>query len=213
MLVGPEGKEATMSQLGMIDFILEGGVGGAGLSRQHFQRTDLGTITSSDAGAAAAAYRELWFTVDTYMPNTVGIGCGSNCAVHDDATGAPIAEVTLSAVPGFTTGGSGAAYAAGSGVRINWKTSTVRNRRFIRGATFLVPMTSACFDTTGYVASGPEAIIVGAASAYLAAMTAANIAHVAWHRPAKGTFIGGVAAPVTTFVVQSMPGQLKSRRS
>jgi hypothetical protein len=205
--------ESTMARLGYFDFELIGGPGGVGLSRQHFQRIDLGVITPTDAAAAAAAYRGLWFTAGTYMPDDITVSVASPCAVVDDATGAPITEVAPSSFPAAVVGSVSTGWAAGVGCRINLGTANVINRRFVRGAIFIVPLAGSAFDTNGFVSTGPVGAIAGAAATYAAAMTAAGLNHIVWHRPAKGTHVGGVAAPVLTVSVKPGAAVLRSRRT
>lgn len=202
-----------MSQLGAIDAGLNFGAGGDGISRQHFNRLDHGTILSSDANAAAAAWHGLWQTVHTELPFGGVVAWPSNCEVLDDGTAAPIGTVTITSVPATVTGSSTSHWEAGTGVRINWKTTTVLNRRLIRGATFLIPLTIDAFNTFGEVDATIQANYQTAVSTYLAAMATASLAHVAWHRPKKGTFTGGVAGAVVAGHVRGVGAWLSSRRT
>jgi hypothetical protein len=199
--------------LGIIDFTIQGDVGGNGLSRVHFQRSDFGTIVSADANAAAAAWHGLWQAAHTEVPSAVIISPSSECKRIDPTTGAPIGVANLTSVPGAVFGSSTAHYAAGTGARIQWHTSQIHNRRLIRGATFLVPLTADAFTASGVLNATIQANYVTASAAVLAAMTAASLTLVVWHRPPKGSFTGGIGAVVTASSVLGEAAQLKSRRS
>lgn len=202
-----------MAEMGVIDFTIQGDVGGNGLSRVHFQRVDFGTILSADANAAAAAWHNLWQAAHTEVPSSVIISPSSECSRIDPVSGSPIGVTNLTSVPGAVFGSSASKYAAGTGARIQWHTSQIHNRRIIRGATFLVPLTSDAFTPSGVLSSVIQSNYVTAAQAVLTAMTAASLTLVVHHRPAKGTFVGGIAAVVTATSVLGEAAQLKSRRS
>jgi hypothetical protein len=89
----------------------------------------------------------------------------------------------------------------------------VHGRRLIKGATFLVPLTVDAFSAAGTLNAVQQASYATAAGTYLTAMTTAGLAHVVWHRPAKGTFVGGVAANVIGAGVNGTGAMLKSRRT
>lgn len=206
-------ESEPVSQIGFAPFSISGDVGGVGVSVCHFQRSDLGTITSADCSSAGAAWRALWQAAHTEVPSSVTIAPFGEVEVKDSATGAPVGSVAYGTVPSAVFGSSTAHYAAGTGVRISWNTSTVHGRRLIQGATFLVPLTSDAFVATGTVNSVIQSNYITAAATYLSAMATANLTPIVWHRPAKGTFVGGVAGPITGGKVGGTAAFLKSRRS
>jgi hypothetical protein len=174
---------------------------------------DLGSVTGTDCTNAAAAWRALWFSMHTYMPSSVEVSLGGNCEVKDSATGAPIAELGVGGSPAAVTGLSTAHYAAGTGIRVQWNTSTVRNRRLMRGATHFIPLTADAMTALGTVDNTAASTLNTACGTYLTAMNAAALVHGVWHRPAKGTFTGGVLAPCTAGVVDLVVSSLRTRRT
>lgn len=202
-----------MTQLGVAPWSVSGDIGGVGLSRQHFQRVDLGTITSSDCSNAGAAWHGLWQAAHTEVPLGVSVAPFGEVQVIDSGTGASIASVNYGSIPAVVSGSSTSHYAAGNGARVVWFTSTVRNRRLMHGCTFLVPLTVDAFGTDGQLGSVIQSNYLTAATTYLAAMATANLQHVVWHRPAKGVFTGGVAAGATSMTVRGTGAMLKSRRT
>lgn len=200
-------------QVGINTGVISGDVGGTGITRQKFIRSDHGTILVADANAAIAAWRAVWQAVHSEMPNTVSVQWEATCEVIDDNTAAVDGTVPISSVPATVFGSSTSHYAAGNGIRVNWTTSNVLNRRLIRGATFLVPLTVDAFLATGQVSSVISAGYVTALSTYLTAMGTANLIPVVHHRPKKGTFVGGVAAGITGFNIGPTGAMLKSRRT
>jgi hypothetical protein len=202
-----------MVNIAHIDVLSAGDIGGAGISRVWFQRSDASSPVVSDCNAAAAAVRALWGAASTYLSDdmTYTISPTVELLAHD--TGEIQGLVTLSSVPSPVTGGSSSNYAAGTGFRLNWKTQSIHNRRFIRGCNFLTPVGSGGWSTSGQVASGAQSGMASAIATYLAAMATASLDPIVWHRPPKGTFSGGAVGLVLTGILSPTPASLRSRRS
>jgi hypothetical protein len=202
-----------MVEIAHVDALLTGDVGGAGISRYWFQRVDAATITGSDCNAAAAAVRALYGAASTYLAADMTYTFPGPIDVVDHATGLVQNIVPLSSVPTAVTGGGGGNYAAGTGFRLNWKTLSVHNRRFIRGANFLTPVAAGGWTTGGVVAPGAISGMASAITTYLAALNTAGLEAIIWHRPAKGTFTGGAVGLVVTGAVSPTPAGLRTRRT
>lgn len=108
-----------------------------------------------------------------------------------------------------TTGTATGAFARGSGVRIQWITSGIRDGRREIGSTFLVPTAGLVFDTTGKVDSASLAVLQTAASALVTAVTPDMLV---WGKPHTKAAADGVSVPVIAAVARSQATQLRSRR-
>jgi hypothetical protein len=195
-----------------VKVLVQGDIGGSGVSRWRFIRNDAGVTTVTDCNAAGAAVKAFYSAAQNY-PSAVTFAVQPTVEMFDIGSGLVQGSLVMSAVPAVVPGGSGAAYAAGTGLRINWKTNQIVGRRLLRGATFLVPTGSTAFGSNGAVAPTYQATVQAAATAYVAAMTTANLVPVIWHRPPVGTTSGGVVGVVTGGTVSTTPAGLRSRRS
>ena len=202
-----------MVEIAHVDMTMLGDVGGAGISRFWFQRVDAATITVSDCNSAAAAMRAIWGAASTYLASDMTYTVRPEVDVVDHASGLVQNIVTLTSVPGPTTGAGSGNYAAGTGFRLNWRTLSVHNRRFIRGANFFTPVAAGGWTTGGIAASGAVSAMATAVNTYLAALTTAGLEAIIWHRPAKGTFTGGAVGLVVAGGISTTPASLRTRRT
>jgi hypothetical protein len=192
---------------------VQGDIGGIGISRLRFQRSDAGPITAPDVNTAAAAVQKLFLAANAYIPSIINIVCMSTCDVYDAATGLVQGPITVGSLPATIVGEASGTYAAGVGARLNWKTATISGRRLLKGCTYYVPLAPAAFMTSGAVAAGVVTALDTAAAAYLSAMSTGNLVPVVWHRPKKGTQAGGLTGAITAYAASSTPAGLRSRRS
>lgn len=201
-----------MASLFSVNMSPQGDIGGIGVSRWWFERSDHAAPGNSDCNNAAGAVAAFYNAIKAYIPQAVSIVSPDACEVFDVATGAPTAITAITSVPSAVVGSDSLHYGAGLGARMNLFTGQVIGRRFLRGAIMLVPLGGAAFgNTNGAVVSGAMTTIV-AAWATLGSTTAAdNIAHEVWHRPVAKT--GGIAYNVTAVSVSPTPAGLRSRRS
>jgi hypothetical protein len=121
--------------------------------------------------------------------------------------GGAITSSWAAAGGGVVSGTSSGTFALGQGLRIVWDTNGIRNGRHVRGSTFIAPVVSTAFDTTGRVAPAVQATFTTAANNL---RTALGGALVVWSRP-KGVQ-GGIMSPVTSVQVPETPTALRSRR-
>lgn len=201
-----------MPFVGEIDWHVAGDIGGVGVSRFRFTRQDAGPITGADVNAAAAASHGLFVAAAPYIPTVISWTCQSVCNVYDVATGLVQGPLPVTSVPTTVPGSGGVNFSAGTGGRVNWKTSTLRGRRLMRGTTYLVPLSSAAFTTTGGIGNTVANPISTAATAYLTALTTATLYGVVWHRPLKGQSSGGQTGILYAGLLSNTPSTLRSRR-
>jgi hypothetical protein len=202
-----------MPQVGEIAFHVQGDIGGVGISRFRFTRQDAGSIMGTDVNAAAAAARALLAAGATYYPTPISWTCQAQVDIYDVASGLVQGPLIVTALPATVNGTGGSSFSAGTGGRINWKTSTLSGRRLLKGATFLVPLSATAFTSNGAVANGTVTAINTAVATYINAMTTATLYPVIWHRPKKGATVGGLTGIVTAGALSATPSGLRSRRT
>lgn len=202
-----------MAQIAEISYNVQGDIGGTGISRFWFIPQVAGAISTANVNAAAAAARGLLFAAAGNTPTPITWTCNSQANVYDWATGLVQGPLAVTSLPGVVTGSGGSNFAAGVGARINWKTATVVGRRLIRGAVFIAPLASVSFAASGSVQPTFVGTMNAAAATYLAALGTAGLTAVVWHRPPKGTFVGGQTGIITAGVTSSVPASLRSRRN
>jgi hypothetical protein len=192
---------------------LSGDIGGVGVSKFHWQRKDATTPLQADCDSAGAALRALYNACIGVFPSAMSYQVLTEVPLFDVASALVSGILVMSSTPAVVTGGGGLDYAAGTGARINWKTTSIHNRRYLRGATFMVPLVAGAYTGQGAVAGATITTIQSAAATFLTALDTANLELIAWHRPAKGATTGGAAGLVFTGQVPSTPAGLRSRRS
>lgn len=202
-----------MAQVAEIAWNVDGDIGGIGVSRFRFCRQDSADFTGADIEAAANATQNVLGAATAYTPSGITWTCNPEVNVYDAATGLVAPPWVITAVPSPITGLGSGGHGAGLGARINWKTDTISNRRLIKGATYIVPLASAAFDSGGGVAAAVQTGLNTGTTAYLAAMAAASLNAMIWHRPKKGTTSGGITGVVIVGRCSPTPAGLRSRRS
>ena len=108
---------------------------------------------------------------------------------------------------GTVTGTSGNPYAAGVGARIVWRTNGVRNRRRVRGSTFICPLINGVYETNGTISASALSTLGTAATALAAG---GNL--VVWSRPSAGGGTDGDSNSVLSAEVPDRVTALRSRR-
>lgn len=192
---------------------VQGDLGGTGISRFHVKRIDETMPSPADSSAAAAAVHAFYSAINQFIPASTQWVFPTSVQLVDEATSELQGYMNVPVVPATVTGTASGSYPAGNGARVDWLTATIRNRRLMRAATFVVPLGSNAYTGTGGVSSVVGASISGAATSLLGAMLTANLTLLAYHRPAKGTFTGGLSATVTANRVPLTPATLRSRRT
>jgi hypothetical protein len=143
---------------------------------------------------------------------TVNWTCQAQVDVYDVNTGVVQGPLLITALPATVTGTGAGNYPAGTGGRLNWKTSTLVGRRLLKGSLFMVPFAPTAYAGTGSITTAVASALNTAATTYLNALTSATLYPVIWHRPAKGATSGGLTGIVYAGVMSNTPASLRSRR-
>lgn len=128
---------------------------------------------------AQMLFSPFWQAVAPYLPPSVSINTPNTGDVIDETTGKKTGTWGTGVVTN-TVGTAVAAYAAPCGGRINWSTNAFVNGHKVAGKTYLVPLGSANYSTTGTISSAcSNSINAAAVSLY----QNSGGALVIWHRP------------------------------
>lgn len=192
---------------------INGDAGGAGISRYHVKNGAGGMLSAADANSAAGAVWDLWQGVKALLAQDVTYTIDPVFQFLDEASGAIQGVGTIGTVPAPTTGTQLTAYAGGNGARLYWHTSTVKGRRLVRGATFITPMSAGQYTANGQLAASTCTTVVAAGMSYVNACTSAALQAVVYCRPKKGTFTGGMSAPIVAATCPTTVASIRSRRS
>jgi hypothetical protein len=186
-------------------------IGSVGISRFHVVQSDGTEMPAGPASVVGAALAVMYGALKAFFPTTMNYQVQPTYTVLDVPSGQVQASLGYTPVPALVTGTGVSGAAGGTGARGYWHTSTVLNRRIIRGATYFTPMTGA-YSTTNGLSSAVQTAVTNAMVAYINALTAQALLPVVYHRPAKGATVGGVAGIIGGASCSAQPGSLRSRR-
>lgn len=162
---------------------------------------------SEAATGFVADLRAFFETCKNVISTGTLIDVESSGDLIDVATGALSGSWSDTGAAQVVALGSGA-YVAGTGARVSWATSGIRNGRRVRGTTFLAPLIGAAFDADGTPAASVITTISGAANTLRAALPGEL---QIYSRPS-----GGLPGQASTVIDSSVPNQaswLRSRRT
>lgn len=190
-----------------------GDIGGAGMARYHAETASGLAMATADVQAWHTALHTLYNALQSHYPSDITFVIDPEVQVLE-VDNAGLIGIVVNPTPVSNVSGIGAGnYAAGTGTRVNWHTNTIKNRRFIRGATFFNPLVSTSFTTGGAIDSGWESTLGTALAAYLNAINAAGLVPVIYSRPTKAAPMTGATGAVTAGTINNAPSSLRSRRS
>lgn len=187
--------------------------GAPGYSIFHFR--DFGGTGEWNPGpteAAAAVAR-----IDTFAQGILGVlPAGLTLQVQGDVeeiedTNGSLTDIHAVTAPAARTPSHAAGpYSGPTGAVINWRTSTVRNGRRIRGRTFLVPLIGAAFENNGTLTTTAIGTITTAANALISQTGSPDLGVYA--RPSAPGVADGQWAPAAAATIPDMAAVMRSRR-
>lgn len=187
-----------------------GFVGAPGYSNFYWQ--DDAPEGSWEAGAVAAgtAVDTFFKAIKAYFPSQVIWKVQNDVPVIEDTTGEMVDVLSAGNYANIVATGGTASYSAASGAVVTWRSGGVRNGRRVRGRTFLVPTSTAIYDTDGTLHATGTGIIQNAATAMI--NTTGGLSLGVWARPTGPTATDGQWYPALTASVPDKVAILKSRR-
>lgn len=200
-------------------------IGLPGYTILYFRDFDTGEPWNPDPAQALVAVnktRTFFDSIKHLIPTGCSMQVEATVEEVDDITG-ELLDIHNVATPTVVAGtaSASASYAAPVGAVLNWRTSTVRNGRKLRGRTFIVPLSSTSFESNGTLAAGTVTAITNAGLAMIADVTSPEIG--VWGRPTPVKDGSGNVVPgeynedgawsfATTCNVPDMAAVLRSRR-
>lgn len=181
-----------------------GFTGAPGYSNFHFQ----GSTGAPDLAPAAAAVRNMFQDMQVHLPSTLRINVSPTIEIYDDASGQLTGYETLATTPAVVSGAATGPYAGPSGAVINWITNTVTQGRRLRGRTFIVPLATSAYDSSGTLTTGALTDINTGASRLSGA--GFSLGFGVWSRPTAGGT--GAFGEVVGHRVPDLAAVLRSRR-
>jgi hypothetical protein len=189
-----------------------GDIGGAGISRFHVLGDGVTPMTNTQLNSVATAITTFYSALHLLLPSAVTWSMLPTSQVLTVETGALTADQNIPVVPSITAGAV-ANYAAGTGARVYWHTTQIKNRRLIRGATFIAPLSATGFATNGAVVGTTASTIQTAAVAMISALSGSSLVPVVYARPPKTLPGSGLVGNIVNATVSTKPASLRSRRS
>jgi hypothetical protein len=131
--------------------------------------------------------------------------------IFEDSTGQAVGAVTQSGTaPAFFGSGTDVTTSRADCVTVRHTTSSWVNGRRLGGRTFVGPMATNMFSSSGQVASS---IVAATPGIWSPLTTGLDGLLVIWHRPTTPTSSDGEYAVVTGSSANSTPGTLRSRKT
>jgi hypothetical protein len=185
--------------------VWQGGPGGPGLTTFNCLWNG-GAIT-----ATLAAVRAYWQTFALAVPAGYSCQVQASGDLHSEGTGALEGSVT-GTQPAVTTFTGAGVWAAGVGAQTKWITGSVFNGHRVNGRTFLVPLVSAKYSSTGDIESALLADMLSAGNPLISALDAAATPLGVWSKAAGNEPLGKLHEVFTALPVDRV-ATLRSRRA
>lgn len=207
-----------MASVGTVSATLVGPGVAHGLTRASFITPGSAVPTPLDVTNALAALDEFWTAITANVVAGVVVTFNDAAVVRDVATGLTTDEVTATTIPlPITMTDTSPESVSGAGARIDWRTGIRRGSREVRGATFVIPMGSGQYTSTGEVNSACRSTLTLAADGMVASFLGSGLVLVVYGRPLPATThhgpLAGITASITAAEVSGTPGFLRRRRS
>jgi len=151
-----------MATRSKIQVILSGaGVIGGGVSTFY--------TSTGDEDALLSALEDFYGVVAASSPDDVTFSFPNEGVTINDATGDVNGAWTGTVSITPFAGAANTGFQMGVGARVRWSTNGFRNGRQVIGTTFLAPLASSAYTTTGFLASANSAALDVAAEALIVA--------------------------------------------
>lgn len=172
----------------------------------HFEGSD-------NPAPPIAALRTAYLGLASLLPTGVQISFPTSGDTINDTTGELVGTWSAGAQPAVM-GTAPATAAAGAGACITWTTQKIvpstkvgGKPKRLRGRTFIVPVTTLAYDTSGHYGT----TTLDQLNTFAQAMQTMG-GFAIWHRPPKGASSGGDSGPVLGHRISNKVAFLSSRR-
>ena len=190
--------------------------GGPGITQIALLGAVGGSWNPGGEQAAVNAMRAFWDSVKAYLPNELTLTVSPVVDYYNRETGVLLGSNIAATPPAAVIGTATGVYAGGAGLKVTWETGQIRDGRRVRGATYVVPLDSASFTTTGTISPTTKTAFNNAAATFKSAIVTGNMAVGVWSRPRENHPTlpdrDGAAFEVTQGVCSSKSAILRGRR-
>lgn len=179
--------------------------GAPGYTNLHFDAP-----TEPTQAGAQAVYDAAWTfsgEITSALPTAVSITTEGGVEVIDETNNQLItilSVTTNSTMKGLMSGG----FSSATGAVITWETGEVKNGRRVRGRTFIVPISTAGYDTDGTLTSGVVTDLSNAAGV----LSGGGFSFGVLSRPSSSAAADGSFHTVSSGRVNDKTAMLTSRR-
>lgn len=201
-----------MAVVNIFDVLLSGDAGGNGISRFAVTNATETELLATEADSVTAALHAMYTSWASLLVNNYTIEISPLYKAVLASSGLIVANGSGTTTPTAIISATSGTHTAGVGARANWRTNTIKGRRFIRGATFITPLVSAAYATDGSVSPTTAGTLRVAATGYLTALNTATLLPVIWARPTSKTATDGEVGGVISVTVSLVAASLRSRR-
>jgi hypothetical protein len=180
--------------------------GGTGYSVFHVREG----VTPSLATAAQGFADDLragFALLTGILPDDVIINFDSEARQLNSSTGVLEAVAAVNP-PAQVAGTSASSYSAPAGGRVDLITESIVNGRRLRGRTYIVPLVSTAYSTTGTLTASARTSLENAFETFRDETDLYSLG--VWHRPVGGA--GGIIADVASVSAPAESAILRSRR-
>lgn len=163
---------------------------------------------AAGTSAFAGDFQTFFQAIKALFPAGVTITVPNTGDEIDAATGALAGTWTDSG--GSTTTGTGATgFIRGVGIRLTWTTNGIFSGRRVKGSTFLAPVVTGTYDSSGIPTTGTVTALEAAGAALISGV-GNNLA--IWSRPNNVSGNNGTSSTVVQAVLPQAVSWLRSRR-
>lgn len=195
---------------------LSGWKGGDGVNVVHWvprgtANPTVGSYDTTIVNGVAADLMDIYAGIVSKMPQGCKVQTLAEVTLLDVTTGKAVGAIAATSLPDVLVaqGGPGKTSRA-TQATLSLGTDTFINGRRLRGRVYVGPIGTDALNDDGTVRTDVQTAI-GEGFRPLCADGLSDGQVVVFHRPTKGGSDGG-ASPVTSYIVRSLPGTLRSRR-
>lgn len=200
-------------QVALVKALWSGTSGGPGITQFAMVTAGEGGVwDGTKAQTAVNAVRTFLAANPTTISNDISIVVQPTVDVFGAVTGNLEESFTAATPPATVNGGNAGSYSMATGIKVNFKTTSIRNNRRVRGGIYIVPCAGDVFDANGQVSSTPRTNWLNAATAMRTSLVSASILPVVWSRPTAKGANDGAWSEITSFEVPAKGCILRGRR-
>jgi hypothetical protein len=172
--------------------------------------------TSGPLQSSVDAVRAFWSSLGGQIPSSYSLLVSPSADLFDSASGELTGALTAATPPTVVNPSGATAWAAGVGGRITWTTGAIAHGHRVKGRTFVVPLITSTYGTSGTVTSTYITTVGTAVGTLLSALNSAGTPLAVWTKKRAATdtlpALDGVLSDVTSGAMTTEVAVLAGRR-